>query len=176
MKPWTGVDFDGTLATYESSYGPADIGEPIHPMVNRVIAWLAAGKEVRIVTARVYDGVEGGLWGPEGAKAARRAIEEWCVDMFGRALKVQCHKDGGMVELWDDRAREVETNTGRSMSEVVHRLLMHCPDNECVICGTIICPHGEPLHFHHDGCPACTPPEKLATNAKHARSTSNARR
>lgn len=30
-----------------------------------------------------------------------------------------------------------------------------CPANECMICAVIDCPHGEPLHFHHDGCPAC---------------------
>ena len=24
---------------------------------------------------------------------------------------------------------------------------------ECIICGLIFC--GEPLHFHHDGCPSC---------------------
>jgi hypothetical protein len=36
-------------------------------------------------------------------------------------------------------------------------LLNHCDkdDGECGICGAIICPHGESLHFHHDGCPAC---------------------
>lgn len=31
-----------------------------------------------------------------------------------------------------------------------------CPDQECWICGTKACPHGEPFHFHHDGCPACS--------------------
>lgn len=30
-----------------------------------------------------------------------------------------------------------------------------CPDQECLICGVVACPHREPLHFHHDGCPAC---------------------
>jgi hypothetical protein len=30
-----------------------------------------------------------------------------------------------------------------------------CPDQECLICGVRDCPHGEPLHYHHDGCPAC---------------------
>ena len=29
-------------------------------------------------------------------------------------------------------------------------------DQECLICGVLCCPAGEPLHFHHDGCPACT--------------------
>jgi hypothetical protein len=30
-----------------------------------------------------------------------------------------------------------------------------CPDPECMVCGIRDCPHGEPLHYHHDGCPAC---------------------
>lgn len=30
-----------------------------------------------------------------------------------------------------------------------------CKDAECWYCGLLICPHGEPMHFHHDGCPAC---------------------
>jgi len=25
----------------------------------------------------------------------------------------------------------------------------------CIICGWRDCPHKEPLHYHHDGCPAC---------------------
>lgn len=37
----------------------------------------------------------------------------------------------------------------------VDALLQHCPDPECSACAAIVCPHGEPLHFHHDGCPAC---------------------
>jgi hypothetical protein len=28
-----------------------------------------------------------------------------------------------------------------------------CSEPECTICGIIACPMGEPLHFHHDGCP-----------------------
>jgi hypothetical protein len=26
----------------------------------------------------------------------------------------------------------------------------------CASCAIVFCPHGEPLHFHHDGCPACS--------------------
>lgn len=29
-------------------------------------------------------------------------------------------------------------------------------DGECMVCGVIICPHHEPFHYHHDGCPACS--------------------
>lgn len=28
-------------------------------------------------------------------------------------------------------------------------------DDECFACGVRDCPSGEPLHYHHDGCPAC---------------------
>lgn len=30
-----------------------------------------------------------------------------------------------------------------------------CHAHECLACGERDCPHGEPLHYHHDGCPAC---------------------
>ena len=41
------------------------------------------------------------------------------------------------------------------LSAMVDKLLAHCPDGECFTCGVAVCPHGEPLHFHHDGCPSC---------------------
>lgn len=27
--------------------------------------------------------------------------------------------------------------------------------DECLQCGYAMCPYGEPLHWHHDGCPCC---------------------
>lgn len=39
--------------------------------------------------------------------------------------------------------------------ELLDALLNECTDMECLACGQILCPYGEPLHFHHDGCPAC---------------------
>lgn len=39
--------------------------------------------------------------------------------------------------------------------DVLDELMARCPDPECLECGQIVCPQGEPLHFHHDGCPAC---------------------
>lgn len=29
-------------------------------------------------------------------------------------------------------------------------------DGECSKCSVIICPFGDVLHFHHDGCPTCS--------------------
>jgi len=43
-------------------------------------------------------------------------------------------------------------------NDVVDALLAQCETAECAVCGSICCPHGEPLHFHHDGCPACDYP------------------
>lgn len=41
------------------------------------------------------------------------AIHSWCKQYIGQALAVTCVKDYRMFELWDDRAVQVEPNTGR---------------------------------------------------------------
>lgn len=111
MNGWIGVDLDGTLAHYEGWIGPEHIGEPIAPMVERVREWIAAGIEVRIFTARVsHDGTQDR---ESQAEAARHAIEKWCRLKIGADLRVTNQKDYAMVELWDDRAVQVEMNTGR---------------------------------------------------------------
>ena len=107
---WIGVDLDGTIAKYEGWRGADHVGEPIPAMVARVKKWLKRGIEVRIFTARV---------GPQKSKAdvlaARIAIEDWCMKHIGQRLQITCMKDYGMIELWDDRAVQVEPNTGRRM-------------------------------------------------------------
>lgn len=45
--------------------------------------------------------------------------------------------------------------------------------NQALVCGSAVCPHDEPLHFHHDGCPACSTwesyeLERLSWNAEQA--------
>lgn len=98
------VDLDGTLARYDHWQGEYHIGEPIPEMVNRVKQWLAAGRDVRIFTARVY--------GPD-AESKRRVIEDWCRRYIGRVLPITCQKDPAMTEIWDDRAIQVLKNTGQ---------------------------------------------------------------
>jgi hypothetical protein len=106
---WFGVDLDGTLAEYHSKpqeeWRPDDIGKPIPAMVERVKAWLAEGRDVRIVTARVGPGNDPAVTTPP--------IKLWCLQHLGRVLPVIAAKDSNMIELWDDRAVQVETNTGR---------------------------------------------------------------
>jgi hypothetical protein len=103
MRGYYAVDLDGTLAHYEGWNGGA-IGAPIPLMVERVKRWLAEGRDVKIMTARVSL--------PEQAKEAERAIQEWCLLHIGRELPVTCIKDYHLIELWDDRAIQVVPNTG----------------------------------------------------------------
>lgn len=100
------VDFDGTLAYYDEWRGPTVLGRPITPMLTRVLRWLSEGKEVHILTARVFPG-------NEGADEARAAIQAWCKKWIGRELPVTHEKNPDMKEIWDDRAVAVEANTGR---------------------------------------------------------------
>lgn len=102
-RGWIGVDLDGTLAEYHGWGGPDGIGKPIPKMLERVINWLAEGREVRIFTARASD--------PEMIPAVHRWLDSHGLPR----LEVTCQKDFAMVELWDDRAVQVEPNTGRRM-------------------------------------------------------------
>lgn len=108
---WIGVDLDGTLAVYDEWSGPEHIGAPIPLMVDRVKRWLAEGRLVRIFTARVsHDGTDQRI---KEATAARCAIHDWCLLHIGRVLPITNLKDYAMLELWDDRAVQVEANTGQ---------------------------------------------------------------
>lgn len=67
MSSWIGVDLDGTLAHYEGwEVNHNKIGEPVQPMLRRVIEWLNNHQEVRIFTARISSAdlpAELGRWG-----------------------------------------------------------------------------------------------------------------
>lgn len=102
---WIGVDLDGTLAHYDQWRGHRHIGEPIKPMLDRVKNWVNQGMEVRIFTARVSG--EAGQ-----AKEVTDAIHVWLKRHGLPVLQVTCMKDYAMMELWDDRAVQVQANTG----------------------------------------------------------------
>jgi len=108
---WIGVDFDGTLVEYERWLGPDVFGAPIPNMVQRVIDWLAEGREVRILTARVY-APQNDAGRQKDAAIALLAIQDWCESAFGQRLAVTCQKDFTMIEMWDDRAVQLIPNTG----------------------------------------------------------------
>lgn len=104
---WIGVDLDGTLAFFDSREfnrkGLSYIGPPIPKMLNRVLRWLAEGKKVKILTARVSKG---------DYNLAAKHIQNWCRTHVGQLLEITCEKDYHMIELWDDRAIQLIPNTG----------------------------------------------------------------
>lgn len=119
---WVGVDLDGILAEW---YGhPPDvmrIGPPIPRMVERVKALLAAGEmEVRIFTAHVAacgTTSEIACDDQDFADHQREMIVAWCQEHLGQVLRVTATKDWEMVELWDDRCKQVISNTGELVEE-----------------------------------------------------------
>ncbi len=104
---WIGVDLDGTLAHYDGWKGIEHIGDPVPAMIERVRGWLAEGREVRIFTARVTKRED------YSHLTAKGYIRAWLMQNglpFG--MPITNVKDYGMIELWDDRAVQVEINTG----------------------------------------------------------------
>lgn len=119
MSGWIGVDLDGTLAVFKNTeVWDGSIGDPVPDMVARVKVWLAAGRDVRIFTARVgnYSFSDARRNDPRSVHYQIKLIEEWCQKHLGNVLPITAQKDYGMVEMWDDRAVRVEMNTGRVLS------------------------------------------------------------
>lgn len=95
------VDLDGTLCHDSGWKGPAHIGPPIPEMLERVRNWLNEGRRVKIFTARATT--------PQNIPP----IREWLRQHGLPELEITNVKDFAMEEMWDDRAVEVVTNTGR---------------------------------------------------------------
>lgn len=113
---WIGVDLDGTLAEYDEWSGPEHIGDPVEKMAERVRAWMAAGRRVKIMTAR----------------ASREEniipIQNWLLQHGfvwegGVPLEITNVKDFQMIQLWDDRAVQVIPNTGMTAQEEIFEQL-----------------------------------------------------
>jgi hypothetical protein len=107
FEQWVGVDFDGTLATYDRWRGEDHLGKPVPLMVRRVQEMLRKGITVKIFTARVAEGE-----GRDPSKS-HRLIGDWTEKHIGQRLEVTNIKDWGMIQLFDDRAVQVVPNTGR---------------------------------------------------------------
>lgn len=105
------LDLDGTLAEYYGWQGMEHIGAPISVMVSRVKQWIAAGNEVVIFTARITprDG--------EDRTRAVLAIQDWLEAAGLPRLRVSNIKEHGFGIFFDDRAVQVEPNTGAIVTE-----------------------------------------------------------
>lgn len=107
-QKWIAVDFDGTL-TDESVASYPQVGPPVWSMVNRVKAWLAAGRNVKIFTARLAQNTVA-----EELEQVR-LIDDFCDSVGLPHLPITNRKDQHCVQLWDNRAVSVESNTGAYM-------------------------------------------------------------
>jgi hypothetical protein len=99
---WIGFDLDGTLANTETEHWP-EPGDPIPEIYERVKALIDLGVEVRIVTARATD------------VAQIPIVKKWLRKHGLGNLMVTNEKDMNMLELWDDRAVQVEPNVGKPL-------------------------------------------------------------
>lgn len=102
-EPWVGFDLDKTLAHYDKFKGPLEIGKPIPAMINQLKQHLAAGDNVRILTARVSNDPDGKI---------ERTIQAWLQKNVGMAVPVTDKKDEFMSRLYDDKAIQVVPNKG----------------------------------------------------------------
>lgn len=104
MKPWIGVDLDGTLAVYEGS--TVGIGPIVPEMLNKVQQILDGGVyDVKIFTARASV--------PEMIPE----IHQWLEHHGLPKLEVTNIKDFAMIALYDDRAITILPNTGLTVFE-----------------------------------------------------------
>ncbi len=122
---WLVVDFDKTLATYENGTfawkNPTLLGDPIISMVAKVQRKLDEGVRVKIFTARVAPlFVNYGPYQLELATKAKKAIEHWCLVVFGQVLEVTALKDHECDEIWDDRCRQVVPNAGVFLDDCIY--------------------------------------------------------
>jgi hypothetical protein len=104
---WYGFDLDGTLARYDGWKGIDHIGEPISAIVALIKRLHAEGKVVKIMTARVAhrnDTIDG--------HNARYYVCKWCAKHLGFTPDVVFQKDARMIQLYDDRVKQVLPNTG----------------------------------------------------------------
>ena len=114
IQPWIAVDLDGTLAEYTMFISETHIGAPIPLMVARVKQWRREGKLVKVFTARAAER------NPTKRVATINAIENWCLENIGEVLPITCVKDYGCVQIYDDRAVQVEPNTGQLMTDITY--------------------------------------------------------
>lgn len=105
FKGWIGIDLDGTLALDDNTYAHGRIGPPVARMVERIREWRAAGRDVRIFTARAND--------PD----CLPPIEAYCLEHLGEVLPITATKDYGMEVLYDDRCVQIVKNTGMTVLE-----------------------------------------------------------
>lgn len=137
---WIGFDLDGTLAVYDKREGIDHIGEPVKPMVELIKKLHDEGKKVKILTARVAprenpekknnpgvvvtlpEDVAETPWREKYLWTAREFVQEWCYKNLGFVPEITHEKDHLMLELYDDRVKQVIPNKGILVEDMAPRV------------------------------------------------------
>ena len=105
------------------------------------------------------------------AKTAHDRREAMALDLaaYKALAREQMATIRQLAEENQDLRMEVHALQGGAvtLNEAQHTATADCPGSECMQCGARDCPYGEPLHYHHDGCPACA--RRAETDAMLAR-------
>lgn len=138
---WYGFDLDGTLAVYNGWQGIDHIGNPVKPMVDLIKRMHDEGKVVKIMTARVApkdepetrpnpyftDGVPDYVRQNDSTLkylyysrfwTAKIFIMDWCLKNLGFIPEITHQKNGLMIELYDDRVKQVIPNKGVLIEDI----------------------------------------------------------
>ena len=136
-KGWYGFDLDGTLAKYDGWKGVDSIGAPVAPMVKLIRQMHDEGKVVKIMTARVapkekpetkpnpyrtgnwcIQEPDVQTWALKDEWTPLEFIQEWCYRVLGFVPEVVYQKDHLMLELYDDRVKQVVPNEGWLVEDI----------------------------------------------------------
>lgn len=136
-RGWYGFDLDGTLARYDGWKGIDHIGEPVKPMVDLIKRMHDEGKVVKIMTARVapkekpetkpnpyregnwcIESPDFQTWALKGEWTPLEFIQEWCYRILGFVPEIVYQKDHLMLELYDDRVKQVVPNEGWLVEDI----------------------------------------------------------
>jgi hypothetical protein len=107
-KTWWGFDVDKTTFVDHGGKGGA-IGEPIKGMIRRIKHFLRTGRKVCIVTARVHPSEPDR---EEQVLTVSRALDAVLGPEMASKIDIRCDKDRHMIDLYDDRAKQVIPNKG----------------------------------------------------------------
>lgn len=117
LEPHILVDLDSTLAYYDGWVDPLYIGEPITLMVNKVKNFIKQGKKVIIFTARITESYSGRELSQKEIFDIDQAIKSWCELHIGKRLLVTNKKTLYAEAIYDDRAIQVDKNTGKILGK-----------------------------------------------------------
>lgn len=91
-------------------------------------------------------------------KGLLRKLGAWSLECLHRHPYKLYHKMHGRPDKYKQKQRGTVRQPHPAIAYDIKRctgVTDTCLDSECYACSIRDCPYAEPLHYHHDGCPAC---------------------